>query len=147
MQIDFRYADKSDIESVFAMFCKSVEDYEDLKTKDFERIKAWETNKLQKYISQYYCILCEGEKAGYVRFYQNGNRMEIDDFYIFPEFRNKGIGTETLRRLKKATDKPIFLYVLKKNEKAIRLYNREGFLFKEEVDETRMILEYSREDV
>ena len=142
MQIDFRYADKSDIESVFAMFCKSVEDYEDLKTKDFERIKAWEANKLQKYISQYYCILCEGEKAGYVRFYQNGNRMEIDDFYIFKEFRGKGIGTQVLRKLKQATNKPIILYVFKNNFGAINLYQREGFEFKEEVDTTKIILEY-----
>ena len=136
--------DEEDIQSIFAMFCKSVEDYEDLEKKDFSRLKAWEMSKLQKHISEFYCISFEGKKSGYVRFCPNGDSMEIDDFYILPEFRNKGIGTETLRRLKKSTNKPIFLYVFKENERAIRLYNREGFKFKEDVDETRMILEYKQ---
>jgi ribosomal protein S18 acetylase RimI-like enzyme len=58
-----------------------------------------------------------------------GDRYEIWSFGIFGDYRNKGYGTQMLTEfLQQFNDtKPLYLYVYKKNEIAIRLYKKVGF--------------------
>ena len=65
---------------------------------------------------------------------------ELDDLYVLPTFRGKGIGTEILSYCISQMNTPIFLYVFRKNTGAIKLYERMGFLMAEEVDDTRLIM-------
>lgn len=144
MEIKFEKASVGDAQSIFELFCELVEKHEDLTINNYEKIKKWEKFKLSNSLSEYYSIFCDDEKVGYVHFFQNESSMEIDDFYILNEFRNRGVGTETLRKLKSSTDMPISLFVFKNNLGAIKFYEREGFKFKEDIDERRMVLEYKR---
>lgn len=144
MEIKFEKASVGDAQSIFELFCELVEKHEDLTINNYEKIKKWEKFKLSNSLSEYYSIFCDDEKVGYVHFFQNESSMEIDDFYILNEFRNRGVGTETLRKLKSSTDMPISLFVFKNNLGAIKFYEREGFKFKEDIDERRMVLEYRR---
>lgn len=144
MEIKFEKASVGDAQSIFELFCELVEKYEDLTINNYEKIKKWEKFKLSNSLSEYYSIFCDDEKVGYVHFFQNESSMEIDDFYVLNEFRNRGVGTETLRKLKSSTDMPISLFVFKSNLGAIKFYEREGFKFKEDIDERRMVLEYKR---
>ena len=144
MEIKFEKASVGDAQSIFELFCELVEKHEDLTINNYEKIKKWEKFKLSNSLSEYYSIFCDDEKVGYVHFFQNESSMEIDDFYVLNEFRNRGVGTETLRKLKSSTDMPISLFVFKNNLGAIKFYEREGFKFKEDIDERRMVLEYKR---
>ena len=71
--------------------------------------------------------------------------MELDDFYIFPEFQHRGIGSAVLRLLREETELPIFLYVFLENEGALRLYHRLGFREVQRVDGTRCIMTWRKE--
>ena len=55
----------------------------------------------------------------------------INDVYVLPEFRGKGIGQklviECLKKLKKEGIDLVRLTVLKHNESAVRLYEKLGF--------------------
>lgn len=141
MELNFIKATNEDKVPIFTMFCKLVKDYEDLQCKDYEKIKTWEINKLNRHITEYDCIHLNNNKVGYIWFSKSGNKMEIDDFFIYPEFRRQGIGSRVLKHFIEETDLPIILYVYKRNLDAIKLYNRMGFTLKKEVDNTRVILE------
>ena len=61
---------------------------------------------------------------------------EIWSFGIIGEQRNKGYGTQMLTEFlqKFKADKPLYLYVFKSNEVAIKLYQKVGFII---VDDDR----------
>ena len=67
------------------------------------------------------------KKVGYYYFHDVDGRMEIDDLYVFPQYRNMGIGTEILKKCISETDPPVFLYVFANNKRAIALYQKLGF--------------------
>lgn len=73
-----------------------------------------------------YLIVCFGFSFEY-----GGRDAFIDEFYIIPEERGKGIGTEILKKLKdvaKQLDiKAIHLEVEKTNEIGNELYHKAGF--------------------
>lgn len=141
MNIVYKKADQSDKKEIFNMFCKMVESYENLEKRNFDFIKKFELEKLDSFIDEYDCFYLNNEKVGYVLFLEDGNKMEIDDFYVLPKFRNLGIGSEVLKHLISKTEKSIFLYTFIKNIGAIRFYQKFGFKLKEKVDETRVILD------
>ena len=69
--------------------------------------------------------------------------MELDDFYILEDFRGKGIGSAVLRQQVEQADQKsldLRLYVFKKNEAAVRLYQRFGFHIVEEAGNSRWIM-------
>ena len=70
--------------------------------------------------------------------------MELDDLYIFPEFRSKGIGSVIIQKCIEESDSTIFLYVFAKNVRAIALYEKLGFKIVKNIRDTRYIME--RED-
>ncbi len=55
----------------------------------------------------------------------------IDDLYVLPEFRGRGVGrklvVESLKTLKARGVKAVRLNVLKENKAAVKLYRRLGF--------------------
>lgn len=67
--------------------------------------------------------------TGQFDLYDRSDRFEIWSLQVCKRFRNKGYGTqmltEFLSQLK--SDKPLYLYVHKTNEIAIRLYEKVGF--------------------
>ena len=99
-------------------------------------------DKITNNISLYQCIVIDGIKAGYFYFQSNGRESELDDLYIFPEYRGRGVGSSVLRYCIQQVDHPIFLYVFRKNTDAVRLYKKMGFVTAETVGNTRMIMRY-----
>lgn len=142
MNIKLQKADLCDISNVFKLFCELVEKYENLDIKNYDAIKNWELLKLNKNIDKYNRIICDEEFVGYINVIESDNEVEIDDFYIFFNQRNKGIGSTVLQLIKCKYSKPIFLYVFIKNIDAIKFYNKAGFVYKMDVDDTRIVMEY-----
>ncbi len=140
MKISFCTAQQTDVEPLFSL-CKGLIDaYEDVDSIDYEKVLGWVKRKIEGEIAFYRCIMVDGVKAGYVHFYPDGAEMEIDDLYVFPTFRNRGIGTEVIRLCLLETDRPVHLYVFRRNEGAVRLYKRIGFEIRETVHNTRYLM-------
>lgn len=63
-----------------------------------------------------------------------GEKTKISEFFVDPFFQGEGIGTKILNNVIEKS-KEIFLYVLDKNERAIRFYVKMGFKYTGEKEE------------
>ena len=66
----------------------------------------------------------------------------LDEIYLEKVYRNKGIGTEIIRDILSNND-IVYLWVYKKNDKAISLYRKLGFNVIEET-ESRYYMKYNK---
>jgi RimJ/RimL family protein N-acetyltransferase len=82
----------------------------------------------------YEWIEAEGRKIGFLayRFETERNRLHLGKLYLLPEYHGQGIGAEALARVQALAAElgvqDIWLYVFRKNERAVRAYFRAGFV-------------------
>ena len=139
MQLTYEPARPEDAPVIFDFAKELIERYETDPDLDLEMALAWTRRKIEKRLGEYTRVLADGELAAFFRFVPDGERMELDDLYVLPACRNRGIGTAILRRCI-AAGKPIYLYVFTGNARAMALYEREGFYKAEDVSPTRCIM-------
>lgn len=63
-----------------------------------------------------------------------GEKTKVSEFFVDPLFQGEGIGTKILNNVIEKS-KEVFLYVLDKNERAIRFYVKMGFKYTGEKEE------------
>ena len=88
-------------------------------------------------------IEIQDDRAGILLVETDNKQMAIEQFYILPEFQNKGIGTKILSDLKNAALElriPLKLSVLRVNP-AKEFYAKNGFVIEKEADE-RIYMQY-----
>lgn len=100
-----------------------------------------EKNKIDKYVTSSvnetlkdsFNIIVDDKiiGSGCIKELENGKLL--DEIYLEKEFRNKGIGTKIIKKVIEENDK-IYLWVYKKNRKAVLLYKRLGFRIEEETN-------------
>ena len=139
MQLSYQPARPEDAPAIFGFAKELIETYETDPALDLETALNWTERKIEKRIDEYTRVLWDGKTAAYYRFAPDGERMELDDLYVLPEYRNRGVGTAILRRCL-ACGKPVFLYVFTQNTRAVALYEREGFRKTEDVSPTRAVM-------
>ena len=139
MQLTYEPARPEDGPVIFGFAKELIEAYETDPKLDLDMALAWTKRKIEKRIGEYTRVLADGESAAYYRFVPDGDRMELDDLYVLPAWRNRGVGTAILRRCL-ALGKPIYFYVFTGNVRAVALYEREGFRKAEDVSPSRMIM-------
>ena len=137
MKLQFVTADVSDIPVIFAQAKNLIDTYEDIASIDSDKVRAWVARKIDTYISQYCCVMTEGEKCAYFRLCEDG---ELDDLYVLLSFQNKGIGSEILKKCINESKNPLYFYVFTRNTRAISFYERWGFTVQETVGKTRLIM-------
>lgn len=140
MELRFEPAGKADIECIYSLNKELIEAYEDMTEIDYAGVLSWVRQKLFRHISEYTCVFYEERKVAYYYFHCLGEKMELDDLYVLPEFRCRGIGTAILNKCIAEADNPIFLYVFAKNKGAVSLYLRMGFKIEEKIKNTRYIM-------
>ena len=138
MELSFSPATEADVEILFSLCKKLIDDYEDLASIDYEIVLAWVKRKITKNIGSYTRVLWANQVVGY--FCLDKDSGELDDLYILPEFQGRGIGSAVVQHCIQESEKPLWLYVFKKNTRAIALYARMGFTVQEEVSQTRCIM-------
>ena len=144
MKLLFEKATGSDIESIYEFNKYLIDRYENVQNIEYDKVLSWVQRKIETYIEEYQRILFDGELAGYYRFHQDGDKMELDDLYIFPQYRNQQIGTTIIEKCLLETDLPVYLFVFIKNTKAVELYKRIGFEIVETIQDSRYIMRINR---
>ena len=140
MVLTYAPAEKADAAVIFS-FCKAlIDDYEDTAAIEYEKVLNWVRRKIEDNIRQYTCVYADGEKTGFFRLSDADGMAELDDLYILPEFRNRGIGTAIIQKCCAETGLPLMLYVFTKNTGAMALYRRLGFRIRKYVGSTRCIM-------
>ena len=141
MKYAFDKAAPEDIETLYAFNKDLIDTYEDRRSIDYEAVLAWVRRKLEKKIDEYVCVTVDGRKAAWYRLSPSEGKMELDDLYVLPEYRRRGIGTMIIEKCCSESDLPIFLYVFSGNTGAVSLYQRLGFRITESVGGTRYIMQ------
>ncbi len=141
MKLNYLRATEGDVQRIFELSKSLIDAYEDISSIDYPKVLAWVEKKIRSNIGKYKVIFLAGEKVGYYCLDKQGDKWELDDFYILPDYRGKGIGTSVLHYICDSIEGCIFLYVFRKNTGAISLYKRFGFETEKEVSDTRLIME------
>lgn len=141
MNIEYKPADKTDIEPIFEMNKALIDEYEKIEAIDYQKVLSWVRNKIETHIQEYICVVLNEKKVGYYYFHDADGKMGIDDFYVFPQYRNMGIGTEMLKKCISETKLPVFLYVFANNKRAIAFYQMFGFQVTEIIKSSRYIMQ------
>lgn len=144
VDITYAHAQKVDVENIYT-FCKELIEQYETDPVPMEKVLDWEYRKIENQLADYRVILADGQKVGYIHINEEPEgRRELDDLYLFPEFRGKGIGSAVFRQITEEADqekKTLFLYVFCKNEGAVRLYQRQGFVITDKAGNSRWIME------
>ena len=140
--LEFKKAEPEDAENIYCLFKETVDKYEDISSipYEYDEIMNWARRKINKFIGEYARIYKDGALCGYYRFHLDKDEYEFDDFYLFETYRGQGIGSAVLEKCLNEADKPVYLYVFKQNEGAVRLYKKFGFEVREDLG-TRYIME------
>ena len=141
MELTFRKAENEDAERIFQFNKELILQYETLEEINLDYVLSWVQKKISSRIDEYTVICAEGKKAGYYHFFRNEEgELELDDLYIFPEFRNQGIGSVVIKKCCTSVKEPVMLYVFTRNKGAVSLYKRMGFLVTETIKDSRLIM-------
>lgn len=114
----------------------------DLAEDERNKIDEYVITSLNETFKDYYNIIIDDKIIGSVCIKELENAKLLDEIYLEKEFRNKGIGTDIIRKIIE-NNKNIYLWVYKKNKKAVLLYKRLGFTIEEET-ESRYYMNYDK---
>ena len=94
-----------------------------------EKIKGQKTEMLESCSANGAMIIeVEGTNAGWIEIESTDEAVHLHQLYLLAELQGLGIGTSIIRQIyAKAHEKPVKLEVLKKNERAFKLYESLGF--------------------
>lgn len=139
MEPIFTPAAPEDAEEIFSLCREMILRYEDPRDIDLDRAIQWSRRKIQANLSQYRRIELDGRAAGYFRLFPREGALELDDLYILPPYRRRGLGDAVLRHCI-AQGQPLELYVFTENHAALALYRKHGFSLLRPEGTTRCVL-------
>lgn len=140
MELFYVTATHQDAERIFQLNRNLIDRYEDVQNIPYEEVLNWVRRKIDNNIHSYTRIYADGIHVGFYRFVSNGENMELDDLYIFPEYQGRGIGSRVVEKCCRETNLPVMLYVFACNTGAWKLYQRLGFKIREMVHDSRYIM-------
>ena len=122
---DTDYIKKSKLYNIFTYA-------DDLPKDEVMRINNYVDEHIPVEITDYKIIMCNKNKVGCI----------LDEIYLEEEYRNKGIGTDIIKNILKINP-IVYLWVYKKNIKAISLYKKMKFKIINKT-ENRYYMKYSK---
>lgn len=113
----------------------------DLAEDEKENINEYVITSVNEIFKDYYNIIIDDKIIGSVGIRDLENAKLLDEIYLEKEFRNKGIGTDIIRKIIE-NNESVYLWVYKENIKAVSLYKTLGFKIIDET-ESRYYMEYN----
>ena len=132
---DTDYIKKSKLYNIFTYA-------DDLPKDEIMRINNYVNEHIPVEIKDYKIIMCNKNKAGCLFIDKKDDDVILDEIYLEEEYRNKGIGTDIIKNILK-NNSIVYLWVYKKNIKAISLYKKMKFKIIDET-ENRFYMKYSK---
>ena len=142
MKVTFVPALQEDIPRIFQLNKELIHRYEDLSSIHLGKVLGWVENNIRHQLPHFRRILADGAHAGYFCLCPTEGKWELDSLFVFPEYQNRGIGTEVVQYCQNQAEGTLFLYVFKENTGALELYRRLGFRIAREARSTAHIMEY-----
>lgn len=134
---------KTDIERLIEYKKRTIYEHaKNLSNEEINKINNYVENNISKIIDNYYNIIVGGNIVGCVLLTDKDDGKLLDEIYLEEQYRNKGIGTDIIKNILKQNN-IVYLWVYKKNIKAIKLYKKLEFNIIEETD-TRYYMKYKR---
>ncbi|AFY97039.1 GNAT family N-acetyltransferase [Chamaesiphon minutus] len=140
MKVEIKIASIADLEILLPLV-RAFHEFENLQIADDRRKSSLITLLGNKEFGGIWIIYSDLQPVGYITLCVGysiefgGKDAFIDEFYINPEFRGRGIGTQTLESIELAAKdldiRAIHLEVARTNTKAHRLYERSNFKTRE----------------
>ena len=133
MKYELVQSSKNDVNKIKEYNKKTIYQYaNDLSEEEINEINDYVNKTIPIELANYQNIIIDDKMIGclLVTNYEDGK--EIAELYLEEEYRNKGIGTKIINNIIKENN-ILYLWVYKKNKKAISLYKRLGFII---IDET-----------
>ena len=133
MKYELVQSSKNDVNKIKEYNKKTIYQYaNDLSEEEINEINDYVNKTIPKELANYQNIIIDDKMIGclLVTNYEDGR--EIAELYLEEEYRSKGIGTKIINNIIKENN-ILYLWVYKKNKKAISLYKRLGFII---IDET-----------
>lgn len=123
-----------DLDKLIEYKKSTVFEYADnLSSDEINKINTYVEKEVLELLDNYYNIVVDGKKIGCLLLTDEKDGKLLDEIYLLEDYRNKGIGTSVINRVLNNSD-IVYLWVYKKNVKAISLYKRLGFNIVSETD-------------
>lgn len=133
----------NDINRLIEYKKRTIYEYaKDLSAEEINKINRYITSEVPKLIDVYCNIMVDNKIIGCLLLTNKDDGKLLDEIYLEKVYRNKGIGTEIIRDILSNND-IVYLWVYKKNDKAISLYRKLGFNVIEET-ESRYYMKYNK---
>ena len=132
---DTDYIKKSKLYNIFSYV-------DDLPKDEVMRINNYVDEHIPVEITDYKIIMCNKNKVGCLLVAKKEDGAILDEIYLEEEYRNKGIGTDIIKNILKINP-IVYLWVYKKNIKAISLYKKMKFKIINKT-ENRYYIKYSK---
>ncbi len=143
MEYDLIKATNNDIDFIKKAKLYNILKYaHDLTEKDILNINNYVEKSLLVEMSNYKIIVHDNQKIGCLLVTEKEDSITLDEIYLEEEYRNKKIGTNIITNILKSNSL-VYLWVYKKNIKAISLYKKMKFKVINKT-ETRYYMEYSK---
>lgn len=133
----------NDINRLIEYKKRTIYEYaKDLSDEEINKINRYIASEVPKLIDVYCNIMVDNKIIGCILLTNKDDGKLLDEIYLEKVYRNKGIGTEIIRDILSNND-IVYLWVYKKNDKAISLYRKLGFNVIEET-ESRYYMKYNK---
>lgn len=133
----------NDINRLIEYKKRTIYEYaKDLSDEEINKINRYIASEVPKLIDVYCNIMVDNKIIGCLLLTNKDDGKLLDEIYLEKVYRNKGIGTEIIRDILSNND-IVYLWVYKKNDKAISLYRKLGFNVIEET-ESRYYMRYNK---
>ena len=132
-----------DIEKLIDYKKRTIYEYaKDLSNDEISKINNYVEYEVPKLINDYSNIIVYNKVIGCLLLTDKDDGILLDEIYLEEEYRNKGIGTDIIKKVLKDNN-IVYLWVYKENIKAISLYKNLGFNVIDET-ESRYYMKYSK---
>ncbi len=143
MEYKLLKSSSNDINRLIEYKKRTIYEYaKDLSAEEINKINRYITSEVPKLINVYCNIMVDNKIIGCLLLTNKDDGKLLDEIYLEKVYRNKGIGTEIIRDILSNND-IVYLWVYKKNDKAISLYRKLGFNVIEET-ESRYYMKYNK---